>query len=62
MQVSGCGPITIYYDLSITTVIIASVPEGTAYVLNLENKDMVKTIRANEEGETEIIHEFTKNR
>ena len=49
-----------YYDLSITGVIIASVPEHTAYIMNLEDKDQLKIVRVSDEGEMEVLHEYTK--
>lgn len=49
-----------YYDLSITGVIIASVPEHTAYIVNLEDKDNLKVVRVTDDTDMEVLHEFTK--
>ena len=49
-----------YYDLAITFVNIVEVPEHTVYLVHLEDKTSLKIVRVNEEGEMDVLNEFTK--
>ena len=49
-----------YYDLAITTVIIAAVPNHVAYIADLEDPKTLKVVRVNEEGEMEVLQDLTK--
>jgi hypothetical protein len=49
-----------YYDLAITFVNIVELPEHTAYIVHLEDKKTLKIVRLNEDGEMDVLNEFTK--
>jgi hypothetical protein len=49
-----------YYDLAITFVNIVEVPDHKAYLVHLEDKKTLKIVRVNEEGEMDVMNEFTK--
>lgn len=49
-----------YYDLAITTVIIAEVPDHVAYVVDLEDPRTLKVVRVSEDGELDVLQDLTK--
>ena len=50
-----------YYDLAITVVNIVEVPEHKAYVVHLEDKKTLKIVRVNEDGDMDVLNDFTKS-
>jgi hypothetical protein len=50
-----------YYDLDITLVNIIEVPEHKAYVVHLEDKKTLKILRVSEDGEMDVLHDYTKS-
>lgn len=49
-----------YYDFTITQVLEISVPEHTAWLLNVEDKDTFKVVRINDEGDMDLLHDYVK--
>jgi hypothetical protein len=49
-----------YYDLDITHVNIIEVPDRTVYLVHLEDKKTFKIVRVTEEGDLDVLHEYTK--
>jgi hypothetical protein len=50
-----------YYDLSITSVTIVEIPDHIAYLMNLEDSTTLKVVRVNEDGEMDVLKDFTKS-
>jgi len=50
-----------YYDLAITSVTIVEVPDHTVYLVNLEDKSTLKTVRVTDEGEMDVLKDFIKS-
>jgi len=49
-----------YYDFSISLVELIEIPEHFVYVIHLENATNIKIVRVSEEGEMDVLQEFTK--
>jgi hypothetical protein len=49
-----------YYDFSITVVELIEVPGHFVYVIHLENAANIKIVRVSEEGEMDVLQEYTK--
>ncbi len=49
-----------YYDFAITQVLEVSVPDHTAWLLNVEDKDTFKVVRINDEGDMDVVHDYKK--
>jgi hypothetical protein len=49
-----------YYDLAITSVIIAEIPDHKTYIVNLEDSTTLKVIRVNDEGEMDVMQDLSK--
>jgi hypothetical protein len=49
-----------YYDLPITSVTVIEVPGHVVYQVLVEDKANLKVLRVSEEGEMDVINEFTK--
>jgi|HubBroStandDraft_1064217.scaffolds.fasta_scaffold74582_3 hypothetical protein len=49
-----------YCDLAITHVNIIEVPDRTVYLVHLEDEKTFKIVRVSEEGEMDVLHEYTK--
>jgi hypothetical protein len=50
-----------YYDLAITFVNIVEVPEHTVYLVHLEDKNTLKIVRVNEDGEMDVLNDYIKS-
>jgi len=49
-----------YYDFAITFVNIIEVPDHTAYLVHLEDKNSLKIVRVNQDGEMDVLTDLTK--
>ena len=51
---------SIYFDFNITIVELVEVPGHMVYIIHLEDATNIKIIRVSEEGEMDIMEEYTK--
>jgi hypothetical protein len=51
---------SVYYDMSIVLVKEVQTMKGKGYVINLEDKNTIRMIKVNEQGEMETIKEMSK--
>jgi hypothetical protein len=49
-----------YYDLNITLVEEVQTTEATVYVVHLEDKSNIKILKVSQDGEMEVMQDFTK--
>lgn len=49
-----------YYDQPITFVQVVEVPDHIVYLVHVEDKATLKILRVSEEGEMDVMNEFTK--
>jgi len=50
-----------YYDLPITFVEVVEAPQGTAYLVHVQDNAILKVLRVSEEGEIEVLGDYTKS-
>ena len=50
-----------YYDFAITVAITVEVPGHIAYIVHLEDKNSLKIVRVNEDGEMDVMDDFIKS-
>jgi hypothetical protein len=51
---------SIYFDMAITLVEEVQCPDGMVYIIHLEDKSNIKTLKVSKDGEIEIMQELTK--
>lgn len=51
---------SVYFDLAITLVEEVQTNNGMVYIIHLEDKSNIKTLKVNKDGEMEIMQELTK--
>jgi hypothetical protein len=51
-----------YYDYKITIVEEITVPDGMNYIVHLEDETTIKNLRVTQEGDMDILTDFTKSK